>query len=321
VGRVPQIGSNYAPGKPSAYHCVIFDEDVYGGGKLKPEYKDLVTKFCGVSELLMLLVEIAIHSTHFFLQQQRNLTFWTQDFEDPVLLHFKTKDGATRLLVHFYAFMLFTNPFHDHYFKRFVRDFLHYQDRIYCAAGKIVKALQIEAHEKGFPRDSGGNGGFSSLHIRRGDFQYKEVKLSAEDWYNNTKELWQPKEILYIATDERNKTFFDPLAEHHELRFLDDYWQMANLSNLDPNFMGMIDTIVASRGRVFVGTWFSTFSGYINRMRGYHGLSMNDSWYSWLPRKAAVHKWEDEDGKKYSFEWPTGWIGIDADTRPSKAVF
>ena len=52
------------------------------------------------------------------------------------------------------------------------------------------------------------------------------------------------------------------------MRFLDDYWDMAGLGDLDPNYMGMIDTIVASRGRVFGGTWFSTFSGYITRMRG-----------------------------------------------------
>lgn len=313
---MPQIGSNYAPKKPSAYHCVIFDEDVYNGGQLKPDLKDPVKEFCGVSSSNFVARQVSLrvfrtsNSSVSSLLQARNLTYWTKDMEEPVLLHFKTKDGATRLLVHFYAFMLFTNPVHDNYFKRFVRDFLHYNDRIYCAAGKIIKALQMEASDKGFPRDKLGNGGFSSLHIRRGDFQYKEVKLSAEDWYNNTKELWQPNEILYIATDERNKTFFEPLAEHHELRYLDDYWSMANLSNLDPNFMGMIDTIVASRGRVFVGTWFSTFSGYINRMRGYHGLSMKDSWYSWLPRKTAVHKWGGEDRRKYSFEWPDGWMGV-----------
>ena len=91
--------------------------------------------------------------------------------------------------------------------------------------------------------------------------QYKKVKLPAEEWYENTKEVWQPKEILFIATDERNKTFFDPIAQHHELRFLDDYFELAGLGNLDPNYFGMIDTIVASRGRAFAGTWFSTFTG------------------------------------------------------------
>ena len=85
--------------------------------------------------------------------------------------------------------------------------------------------------------------------------------------------------------------------------------------------MGMIDTIVASRGRAFAGTWFSTFSGYINRLRGYHGLSMMDSWYSFLPKKTAVHEWREVADFAYAFEWPDGWIGIDADVWPTKDKF
>ena len=83
----------------------------------------------------------------------------------------------------------------------------------------------------------------------------------------------------------------------------------------------MIDTIVASRSRAFAGTWFSTFTGYINRMRGYHGLTMKDSWYSFLERKTKLHSWENVDKFAYAWEWPDGWIGIDADTWPSKEVF
>jgi hypothetical protein len=91
---------------------------------------------------------------------------------------------------------------------------LHYKDEIYCAAGKIVHELQKQ-------------GEFSSLHIRRGDLQFKEVKISAAEWYNNTRELWKPNETLFIATDEPNKTWFDDLAKHHRLLFLDDYWDFA----------------------------------------------------------------------------------------------
>merc|ERR1712045_568710 len=112
-------------------------------------------------------------------------------------------------------------------------------------------------------------------------------------------------EIIYIATDEKDKTFFDPIKKQHDVRFLDDYWDMAGLGALDPNYMGMIDTIVASRGRMFGGTWFSTFSGYITRMRGYHGMSMNTTYYGWKPRKMFTHEWPDlKDGTTFSHEWP-----------------
>ena len=92
--------------------------------------------------------------------------------------------------------------------------------------------------------------------------QYKKVKISAEQWLANTKEVWKPNEIIYLATDERNKTFFNPIADAgYTIRFLDDYWELAGLGDLDPNYFGMIDTIISSRGRAFAGTWFSTFTG------------------------------------------------------------
>jgi hypothetical protein len=253
--------------------------------------------------------------------QTRNQTYWTSELQDHTLIHIRAGEKKWRLLTHYYSFVHFTDPAIDNYFKRFVRDFLHYHDVIYCAAGKIVKALQVEARERGFETDDQGAGGYSSMHVRRGELQYQKVKIPAEEWYSNTKEIWKPKEILYIATDERNKTFFDPIAEHHDLRFLDDYFDLAGLGDLDPNYFGMIDTIVSSRARVFAGTFFSTFSGYINRLRGHHGLSMMDSWYSYLARKTKMHTWEDVDHFAFAFEWPTGWVGIDADTTPLKDKF
>ena len=119
--------------------------------------------------------------------------------------------------------------------------------------------------------------------------------------------------MLFIATDERNKTFFDPIKEHHEVRFLDDYWDVGKLGDLDPYFLGMVDTIIASHGRTFAGTWFSTFSGFINRMRGYLGYSTKDSWYGWLPRKDAVREYKYPTGNYGAREWPIGWIAIDGD--------
>ena len=165
--------------------------------------------------------------------KERIRKYWTaSEFKDPPVLHFRAGEKQWRLLTHFYGLMHFTDPAIDNYAKRFVRDFLHYHDQIYCAAAKIVKALQVEAIHHGWPVDSNGAGGYSSMHIRRGEFQYKRVKIPAEEWYENTKEVWKPNELIYIATDERNKTFFDPIAKHHPIRFLDDYMELANLKTL-----------------------------------------------------------------------------------------
>ena len=43
----------------------------------------------------------------------------------------------------------------------------------------------------------------------RGDFQYKQVKMKAAAILNETDALFQPNEHLFIATDERNKKWFD----------------------------------------------------------------------------------------------------------------
>ena len=300
VGSVPNVSA--------AHTCLVFDEKSFAGDEPSIAIQEYVAQQCGKSRQVVYWG--APHTDSSTLQH------------DAVLLHFDAAHRERRILAHFYSMIHFTNPATDHYYKRFVRDFLHYHDTIYCAAGKIVKAVQVEALARGFaPDPATGAGGFSSLHVRRGDLQYKRVKIPAKEWYENTKEVWLPKELLYVATDERDKSFFDDLAAHHDLRFLDDYWDFANLSALDGNYMGMIDTIVASRGRAFAGTWFSTFSGFINRMRGYHGMSMMDSWYSFLEKKEGVHQWVVIDDARYAFEWPDGWIGIDADEWPSKDKF
>jgi GDP-fucose protein O-fucosyltransferase len=298
VGNIPNISAQDT--------CLVFDKRAFHGDEPDDSVKEYVATRCGKS---------------------RDVLYWSGANPaalpyDADLLHFNAEHKDLRLLAHFYSMIYFTDPAIDNYFKRFVRDFLHYHDTIYCAAGKIVKAVQKEAEARGFHVDpETGAGGFSSLHVRRGDLQYKRVKIPAKEWYENTKEVWRPNELLYVATDERDKSFFDDLAAHHELRFLDDYWDFAGLGDLDGNYMGMIDTIVASRGRAFAGTWFSTFSGFINRMRGYHGMSMMDSWYSFLEKKDGVHKWEIIDDARFAFEWPDGWIGIDADEWPKRDKF
>jgi hypothetical protein len=265
--------------------CLIFDEGMFQGKNTLPENVDKVTRFCG---------------------KGRTPWYYNSTWTEPQLLHWDAAGegtGTFRLLNHFYTTMFFTNPATDNTIKRLVRDVLHYKDEIQCAAGKIVQAIKAE-----FPI-------MSSWHVRRGDFQYKATRLTIDEWYENTKDFLKEGEALYIATDENNKTFFDPLTEKygHPVKFLQDYNDVVNLNDMDPTYLGMIDTIVASHGRTFTGTWFSTFSGYINRLRGYRGLSMKDSWYSWTERKTRLHTWDYPSGSYYAREWPIAWTGIDGD--------
>jgi hypothetical protein len=74
---------------------------------------------------------------------------------------------------------------------------------------------------------------------------------------------------------------------------------------VNPNTIGMIESIVCTRAKAFAGTYYSTFTGYIHRLRGYHGLG-EDTYYHTkqflfnLQMKKSV-------GHGFSREWRAGW--------------
>lgn len=68
--------------------------------------------------------------------------------------------------------------------------------------------------------------------VRHGEFQFKVVRLEAQDILDNSRDLLNG-ELLYIATDEQNKSvFFKPMMEQYTLKFLDDYFQEAKLAGV-----------------------------------------------------------------------------------------
>lgn len=59
-------------------------------------------------------------------------------------------------------------------------------------------------------------------------------------------------------------------------------------------------------------------SGYINRLRGYHGLSVKTSFYGSRGDRLKHHVWSNVNLDTYAKEWPDAWIAIDTDVAPSK---
>eukprot|EP01040_Poterioochromonas_malhamensis_P010025 gene10025-10896_t len=113
---------------------------------------------------------------------------------------------------------------------------------------------------------------YAAFHIRRGDFQQKHTRLPAETIVSLTNKLipHRKKTIVYISTDEKNRSFFDPFRQEYKaIYFLDDLTPNTGIETVNQNYIGMIEQIVCVAADVFIGTPLSTFTAYITRMRGY----------------------------------------------------
>lgn len=161
----------------------------------------------------------------------RRAVFYDDHWHSQQLIHFISKPGmGYRLLDHFYTFILFEDLAMDRYYKRFIRDYVHYVDVIFCKAGQIISRLLAE-----------GNGSYSSFHIRRGEFQYNNVKISAEELLQNVGHLIPAGQLVFIATDEKKKKFFDAFrSQWPQIRFLDDFADLAGLKSINPNYLGEV---------------------------------------------------------------------------------
>ena len=265
-------------------------------------------------------------------QRGSQLCLYDTKLQEQEVLHFAGKKGFSggRLLTHFYTFLFFEDWKTDLWMKRFVRDHVRYKNEIQCAAARIVQAIrkhvrQRQGSSSKTPTTSEEpvtpeNTPFDAFHVRRGDFQYKKTRVSAQEMYEIAKEEIPEGTTVYMATDEvRDKAFFAPLAEHYDMLYLSDFTE--EIKGLSPNFYGMLDQLVASRSRTFFGCWFSTFTGYINRLRGYdsdlhkrpgfaHGI-VNSYYYALADKKYRMREYWPISGSHFAREFPLAWRNID----------
>jgi hypothetical protein len=125
---------------------------------------------------------------------RNKICIYDETLQKAKVIHFPVQKG-TRLLTHFYAFLFFADWKQDLWSKRFVRDHLRYIDEIVCAAARVVEAVRARSKNK--------DGLFDSMHVRRGDFQYKKMKIDADELIQKSKDKLEEGGLLYIATDEK----------------------------------------------------------------------------------------------------------------------
>lgn len=181
-------------------------------------------------------------------------------------------------------------------------------------AARIVHSLRERSKAKGNEA-----GLYNAFHIRRGDFQYLVTRFDAPHIIKNSAKEMTPGGVVYIATDEMKRSFFDPMKELYDVVFLDDFKH--ELEGVNTNYYGMIDSLIASRADVFFGCWFSTFTGYINRLRGFHhnqqkgpGYEMGyhkSYYYALDDRKYHLQEYYPVKKSFYAREFPTAWRMID----------
>lgn len=226
---------------------------------------------------------------------------YDEEWQQEKVIHFTSAmNGGIRYLAHFYGFFFHGDLSVDHFIKRFGRDQMHYKAEIFCFASKVVDLVRAD-----------GGGTYDAIHIRRGDFQFKETRLPVETIFKNVEDIIKPGSLVYVLTDEHNATFFEPVQSKYRLRFMKDYFVTAKLEEMNPNYSGMLEQIVASGARNFVGCYFSTLTGYATRLRGYLG---KDPGYYFLPHKKNILHDESLFYPQSPFfhrEWPAAYTDID----------
>lgn len=84
----------------------------------------------------------------------------------------------------------------------------------------------------------------------------KQTRIDADEIYENVKDVLVDNSTVYIATDHKPRDFFKPLEDHYHVYYLSDFKHL--YEGINTNFFGMLDQRIASRGRIFIGTYFST---------------------------------------------------------------
>ena len=114
---------------------------------------------------------------------------------------------------------------------------------------------------------------FNAIHVRRTDHK-KSLEKSQEFWLQGlkSKKALKLTKTLYVATDEGNKTWFNPFLEAgYKLLFAEDFAEQLQLKNIPSAFVqdmsGLREQLICADADNFVASPYSTFSRFIVRER------------------------------------------------------
>lgn len=161
---------------------------------------------------------------------------------------------------------------------------------------------------------------YNALHGRYGDFQFTDARTDLKDILKNWPSLLENGTTLYVSTDSPQlfqkfehpgvqvflwEDFFGPQTGHLltsvKAKFSDEQWF---------KLQGIVEEIICTFSKLFVGTDRSSFSGHIARMREEadaptkgHNVHMEEESVEKI--RDQINKWEKRDGR-WSFK-PLPW--------------
>jgi hypothetical protein len=115
-------------------------------------------------------------------------------------------------------------------------------------------------------------GRFASVHIRRADFvrvHNQTQAVTPEEMCDRIRCHVPADCFLLIHSDELDANYFAPILEAYPQHCLLDVALFRDFHPhiLDTAEIGLVSSLVASHSDIFLGTMFSTFTGYIQRRR------------------------------------------------------
>lgn len=151
--------------------------------------------------------------------------------------------------------------------RRFLKRGVRYTPEIFATASRLIEHL--------------GPGAYSALHIRRNDFAAQFGAAGAqppEHTAQRINDILPAGEPLYIATDETDPSHLAPLSRDRPVITWQDLagvstGRRASAAGVPALLAGPVEQLVCTAARAFVGTRFSTFSMYINRLRSFTGAA------------------------------------------------
>lgn len=134
------------------------------------------------------------------------------------------------------------------------------------------------------------NGTYNAVHVRRGDHVQKDRASALSYFQQHHLEKFNKSVPLYVATDEKDRSFFDDWLKRKpafkELIFWQDLNQEEIQSELQQypkrmtgDVLGFLEMLICAFARRWEGSKGSTFSSAIQRTRAYRELRwINFTW-------------------------------------------